>query len=187
MNRKKYIVLLVLAFLVIMEGCAKSELEWSVSGKVDIILKEGIKVTEEAEEMKEVEEAEEVEKETEDENERIIRSETQFVEFYYGNMDLPDYALTEYTEDNSCKPYEKNDINMITDPEMAKNIALSIFEPYFEKYPEMDLTMWVQYIPSYGYYIVYARKYSNKFGYKVQVVLDEKDARVVKLWEFDGV
>lgn len=187
MNRKKYIVLLVLAFLVIMEGCAKSELEWSVSGKVDIILKEGIKVTEEAEEMKEVEEAEEVEKETEDENERIIRSETQFVEFYYGNMDLPDYALTEYTEDNSCKPYEKNDINMITDPEMAKNLALCIFEPYFQKYPEMNFEIWVQYMPSYGYYMIYISEYQEIAGYRVLVVLDEKDAGVVKLWEFDGV
>ena len=51
MNRKKYMVLLVMAFLVIMEGCTRSELEWSVSGRADVILNEGIKVTEGMKEM----------------------------------------------------------------------------------------------------------------------------------------
>lgn len=96
-------VLLVLLFLVIVEGCAQSEPEWSVSGRVDVILNEGIKVTEEVEEVKE---SEEVKDETENENERIIRSETQFVEVYYGYMDLRESALTEYTENGFCKPYE---------------------------------------------------------------------------------
>jgi len=102
-------------------------------------------------------------------------------------MELKETALTEYTEYGTPKPEWKDDVNVITDQEMAKDIAMCIFKPYFDKYPEEDFDVWIQYIPSLGYYLIDINLHNTVFGCRVELVIDEKDGRVVNLWEFDEV
>ena len=120
-----------------------------------------------------------------EEYEQIFISDTQFVEIHYGNMELPVSVVDEQVDDPFYYDYYKKDIEkMILNEEMAKDVAFVLLKPYFSKFSG-NIFFCVQYIPDYGYYFVDIGRYESVVGYRVELVLDEKDGRVVYLWDID--
>ena len=174
---RRYIGILIIIILMSLTGCkAEKKLERLFVGKTNLVLEKGIENVKNIRTLPDGEE----------EYERIFISDTQFVEFHYGNMELPTSAIDSQVDDAFHYNYCKKDIEqMIPNKEAAKEIAFVFLKPYFSKFSGGNINFCVQYIPDYGYYFVHMGSYESVFGYRVEIVLDEKDGRVLYLWDID--
>lgn len=178
-GRKKlkriYIWIVIVTLLISITACAEKEQPGGqLSQKINLIFEKGIEIVENKEIL------------SEEECERIFISDTQFVEIHYENMNLPKSIIDSQVDDAFYYDYYKKDIEkMISNEEMAKDIALVFLKPYFGKFLGENIYFSVQYIPDYGYYYIFLNDWSSAFGYSVELVLDEKDGKVVYLWDID--
>lgn len=118
-----------------------------------------------------------------EEYERIFISDTNFIEVLYGKMDLPESVLVDKEDDDYYVELQIEKI--IPDKETAGKIAMVVLETYYRDNQE-DLTLDVQYIPSRGYYYIMLGEYGTMQGHRIEFILDEKDGRVVKMWDRDN-
>ena len=174
---RRYIGILIIIILMSLTGCEAEELPKRLFlEKINVILEKGIETVESLKKLSN----------NEEEYERIFISDTQFVEIHYGNMELPTSAIDSQVDDAFHYNYYKKDIEqMIPNKEAAKEIAFVFLKPYFSKFSGGNINFCVQYIPDYGYYFVHMVSYESVFGYRVEIVLDEKDGRVLYLWDID--
>ena len=173
---RRYIGILIIIILMSLTGCEAEELPKRLFlEKINVVLEKGIETVESLKKLSN----------NEEEYERSFISDTQFVEIHYGNMELPVSVVDEQVDDPFYYDYYKKDIEkMILNEEMAKDVAFVLLKPYFSKFSG-NIFFCVQYIPDYGYYFVDIGRYESVVGYRVELVLDEKDGRVVYLWDID--
>ncbi len=174
---RRYIGILIIIILMSLTGCEAEELPKRLFlEKINVVLEKGIETVESLKKLSN----------NEEEYERIFISDTQFVEIHFDNMNLPKNILDNKVDDEFHYDYYKKDIEkMILNEEMAKEVAWVFLKPYFNKFLGENIYFSVQYIPDYGYYFVYLNEWASAFGYSVELVLDEKDGRVVYLWDID--
>ncbi len=176
---KKICTCMIIAIaLMSMDACtAQEQMGKLIFGKENLMLEKATEVAKNSQALSKENDGEEYE--------QIFISDTQFVEIHYGNMELPVSVVDEQVDDPFYYDYYKKDIEkMILNEEMAKDVAFVLLKPYFSKFSG-NIFFCVQYIPDYGYYFVDIGRYESVVGYRVELVLDEKDGRVVYLWDID--